>query len=309
MRILPFAALLLVACATPRPPATEDGPLGPIRERRREGEAVTTQFRPFYFKREDHRGKSVNVLAPLVRYRHDEVFRRVQVFPFAYYTARHTPENEKSWFLILFPLAVFGTGDFLILPFGGYSNSLLGIDDLLLVTPFYLRTRFTRGPAADPVVYTVHHVLWPLIAWGSDGEPDGRRTLRFAPFWGKTKGRGGFEKGFVLWPFYTWRRTGPFRLPGGELQEGGKAFFFFPFYGRDVTPTRRHTTVMFPIYMRTVDNRTGLRDTTVFPFYRKATGSEATEVRRYWPFYQHSRDRWNVTTFKAWPVWRQQLLD
>jgi hypothetical protein len=304
-----LAPLLLLFAACTSPPATEDGPLGPIREHRREGEATTTQVRPFYYRREDARGTAVNVLAPFVRYREDQVFRRVQVFPFVYYTARHTPAEERSWFLILFPLAVFGTGDLFLLPFGGYSDSLLGIDHLLMVTPLYMRTRFVRGSAADPIVYTVHHILLFLVAWGSDGEPDGRRTFRIAPFYGRTTGRGGFSKGFILWPFYTWRRTGPFRLPGGKMQPGSNSFMFFPFYGRDVSPAREHTTVLFPFFMRTIDHRSGLRDTTLFPFYRRATGSERTEVRRYWPFYQYSRDDANLTTFIAWPFWRRQYVE
>ena len=57
---------------------------------------------------------------------------------------------------MLFPLAYFGTGDFLILPFGGYSNSLLGIDHLLLITPLYLRTKFVRGSPADPDVSDIY---------------------------------------------------------------------------------------------------------------------------------------------------------
>jgi hypothetical protein len=266
--------------------------------RKTEEGGKTTQVNPFYYKRVDENGKAINVLGPLFRFREDQVFRRVQVFPFVYYTERHSPETEKSWFSIIFPFACFGTGDFLILPFGGYSNSLLGIDHLLIVTPFYARTRFVRGPPGNPIVYTVHHVIWPFINWGSDGQPDGRWTLRILPFWGKTRGRGGFTKGFVFWPFYTWRKS-----------PESNAFFVFPFYGRDVGPEITHTTVMFPFYMRTRDTRTGLVDTTLFPFYRLAKGSDEVEVRRYWPFYMFARDEDDVTTFVAWPLWRRQYVE
>jgi len=228
VRLIPLVALLLAACASSREPATEDGPLGPIRDRRQEGEETITQYRPFYFKREDHRGKAVNILAPFIRYREDESFRRIQLVPFGYYTARHSPEEEKSWFFMIFPLVALGTNDFLVLPFGGYSDSILGIDHLLAITPFYIRTRFVRGPAATPITYTVHHVIWPIFAWGTDRQPGGRRKFRFAPFYGRTRGRDGATRGFVLWPFYTWRR-----------EKDRRSFFIFPFYGRDVSPTRR----------------------------------------------------------------------
>jgi len=294
--LLPAVALLFAACASPRP--ADDQPFGPFYERQTEDKATVTQVRPFYYRRVDENGTSINILAPMLRYRVEPPFRRVQVFPFVYYTERHTPESERSWFMIVFPFACFGTGDFLILPFGGYSNSLLGIDHLLVVGPFYARTRFVRGPPGNPIVYTVHHVLWPLINWGTDHQPDGRSTLRIMPFWGKTKGRGGFEKGFVLWPFYTWRRS-----------PDSRAFFIFPFYGRDVGPEITHTTVLFPFYLRTRDSRTGLVDTTVFPFYRRAKGSERTEVRRYWPFYMYARDEDDVTTLAAWPIWRRQYVE
>jgi len=298
VRLLPVVALLLAACASSREPAASDGHFGVFYDRREEGEESVTQVRPFYFKREDHRGKAINILGPLIRYRVDESFRRIQVIPAGYYTARHSPEEEKSWFFMIFPLFAVGTNDFFVLPFGGYSDSILGIDHLLAITPLYMRMRFVRGPPANPITYTVHHILFPILAWGSDDQPNGRRKFRFAPFYGRTRGRDGSTRGFVMWPFYTWRREGERR-----------SFFIFPFYGRDVSPTREHTTVMFPFYFRTVDHQTGLKDTTLFPFYRRAKGSDRTEVRRYWPFYQYARDRTNLTTFIAWPVWRRQYVD
>lgn len=304
MRFLPLLALLGAACASSPDAADIDRPLSPFYDRHdyvEKGETETTrktQVRPFYWKEEGPKGKRVNVLGPLVRYREDANYKRLQIFPSVFYSARHSPQAHKSWWLIVFPLLFAGNDDFLLFPFGGYSRGLLGLDHLLMVTPLYIRTKTVSRGIDGPTTFTVRHVLFPLIAWGSDGKPGGRRKFRIAPFWGKQKHRDGSESGFILWPFYNWRRG-----------KDSKAFFFFPFYGKTETPTRKQVTVMFPFYSRLEDYLTGNRDVALWPFFRRATGSDAIEVRRYWPFYSYTRGGYSTSDFRLWPVWRRTYLD
>ncbi len=300
-----FVVLLLVlaSCASGRPaPEGDARPLSPFYDRKETetgtGTARTVQVRPFYWKREDDRGRRVNVLGPLVRYRADDVYERLQVFPNIFYSARTTPENDKRWWFLFFPLLFLGHDDFLVLPLGGYAHGLLGFSQLLLVTPFYIRTRQVSAHPTDPTTYTVHSVLFPFLAWGSDGKEGGRRKLRIAPFYGKTVERDGGTSGFVMWPFYSWRKTG-----------GDDAFLVFPFYGRNDRATSRETTILFPFYVRREDFLTGSRDVSLWPFWRKAGGSDDLEARRLWPFAGWQRVDRATVEFAAWPFWRRMYRD
>jgi len=254
------------------------------------------QVRPFYWRQDGPRGTRVNILGPLVRWRSDAVYRRLHVFPNFWYTARHSPQDQRSWSAVFFPFLFLGHDDLLVFPLGGVSHGLLGLDERLLVTPFYARSKRTTSHPTDPRTYTIHHILFPLIAWGSDGH--GRHKFRIAPFYGKSVGRGGVERGFILWPFWTWRR-GP--------EE--RAFHLFPFYGRNETPTRKDTTILFPFYHRSQNLLTGGRDVAVWPFWRRADDGDALWVRRYWPVREFRRSGFSTTEYWAWPFWRRSYVD
>ncbi len=263
-----------------------------------DGDNEISQIRPFYWKSKGPRGTRINILGPFIRYRENASYRRLDILPNIHYSARHSPADERMWWFILFPLAFLGHDDFLVLPFGGVSHGLLGLDEVMLVTPFYARTKTISHHPTDPDVFTVRHVMFPLIAWGSDGKPGGRRKFRVAPFYGKQKWRDGAESGFVMWPFYNWRKHGEAR-----------SYFVFPFYGRATTPTRRETSIMFPIYNRVEDLRTGATDTAVYPFWRRTRGSESVDIRRAWPITEYRRFGWNTEEYVAWPIWRRAYRD
>jgi len=290
IRLLPLL-LLPLACASPG-----ERPLNPVYDRHeREDGRTTVAVRPFYWREEGPEGKKVNVLGPLIRWRENEAYERLFVFPNTSYIGRR---DERRWSFMFFPLLFLGHDDFLVFPLGGVARGLLGIHELRLYTPFYARTKQIRRPGQDPVVFTSHYVLWPILAWGSDGRPGGRRKFRVWPFWGRSR-RGPDERaGFVLWPFYTWRK-GPDRA----------SFFLFPFYGRKTSPTREETTVLFPFYHRVEDHLTGFRDEELWPFWRRAGGTDQGEIRRLWPFYQYVRAGTSTNEFRAWPFWRRRYIE
>jgi hypothetical protein len=243
-----------------------------------------------------------------VRYREDKHFRRIHVFPFFTYTARTEPPELRSWHfgLAFWPLNLFGlppvllmgSDDVFLFPVGGVTHGFLGIDQMIMVTPLYIRSQWKKKHRTDPTTFTVHSILWPLVAWGSDGKPDGRRKFRIVPFYGKSK-KPNETRGFVMWPFYTWRRK----------NDDDKGFFVFPFYGRDETPTKRSTTVMFPFYHRNEDLLSGATDTALWPFWRRSKGTDIREVRRYWPVTEFRRSAWATTEYVAWPVYRREYID
>ncbi len=310
---LGILSLLLLPAACTAPP---ERPLSPVYDRHERGDRTTVAVRPFYWRDEGPDGTKVNVFGPLIRWRENDAYRRFFAFPNVFYSAR---KDDPRWSFMFFPLLFLGHDDFLVFPLAGVARGLLGIHELKLYTPLYARTKSVRRPGKTPVVFITHHVLWPILAWGSDDRPHGRRKFRVWPFYGRsTRGAvaheevestdvdGGSEKdnaneersGFVLWPFYTWRK-------GKERDE----FFVFPFYGRKTTPTREETTVMFPFYHRVEDHLSGFRDVALWPFYRRAGGTDQGEIRRLWPFYQYVRAGTSTNEFKAWPFWRRRYIE
>ncbi|MGH7162406.1 MAG: hypothetical protein ACREID_02895, partial [Planctomycetota bacterium] len=247
-------------------------------------------MRPFYTRREGPDGVSTLILGPLVRSHRTDATRRIQVFPNFFYSSRTTAGVPRSWWWMFFPILFVGTDDFLVFPLGGYSRGILGLHELVLVTPLYARSR-----QRDLVT---RHVLWPFVAWGSDGKPGGRRRFRIAPFYGRRTWHGGERSGFVMWPFYTWRRKGDAR-----------AFFAFPYYGRNEAPTWRETTVLYPFWHRRRNFLTGEKDTALWPFWRAAGGADGLFVRRAWPLREYRRAGFTTTDVVAWPFWRRTYLD
>jgi len=310
--ILIFTALVPGGCRSV-PAEEDDTPYAPPKEEDRPApnpfydkepypgeQAKKVQFRPFYWKYELGAKKEVNILGIVYRWREDEVFERLNILPFVYYTKRKLPQELASWFLWVFPVLFAGNDSLLIFPFGGVTRGMLGIHELTMITPFYIRTRTFSSDRTSPIVYTVRHFPWPFLAYGSDNRPGGRRKHRIWPFWGQEiNRRDGSSKGFVMWPLYTWRRR----------SDADYGFLFFPFYGREESATRRTTTVMFPFYQRYRDYYSGLVDTTLWPFYRRAEGVDWFEQRRYWPFWVYSRADFTTTEQVVWPFWRRTYVD
>jgi len=291
---------LLGACASPGNRTEEDPRLGLVYDKPMQppDEKKSTLFRPFYSRYEDESSRRVNVLWPLYRYRKTDSYKRLTIFPNIFYDARYSPQDKKTWWFVFFPFVFLGHDDFLIFPLGGYSHGLLGLSELILVTPFYARTKSISSSPTDPTVFTTHFIIWPFIAVGSDGRPDGRRKFRIAPFYGRSVGRQGERSGFVLWPFFTWRQS-----------KDQRGWMVFPFYGRRLGPTWRETTIMFPFFSRRVDFLSGATDTALWPFWRSAGGTDDLYVSRLWPISEWRRVDWTTTRYVAWPFWRRKYVD
>ena len=276
--------------------------LNPIYDAEESREEKKVQFRPFYWRYESVDEKRIDVLAPMYTWREDSQFKRMQIFPFVYYTERTAPEDQKSWWLIGFPFLWVGNDDFLILPFGGYTTGFLGIQHLLMITPLFIRTKSTYREVGEKenTTYTARYIAWPFVGWGSDGKKGGRRKLRIIPFYGYSKDRDGSEAGYVMWPIYTWQR---------DRRRNREGWMLWPFFGKDNSPTHRRTTVAWPFWTYDENYLSGAKDASLWPFWRHARGGDQIEVRRFWPLAEYRRDGFSTTEWRLWPFWRQTYLN
>ena len=305
--------VLLAACAAPgkdAPADTDKRHLGLFVDAEEEPEGRITQVRPLYWKWEGDRGeKKVNVLGFVYRYAEDPTFRRVLIFPNMYYTERKKPQEHASWWFMFFPFLYMGHDDFLIFPLGGYSRGILGIDEIIMVSLFYIRGKRVKASPVDPVTFTAHHVLWPIFAWGSDGRPGGRRKFRVFPFYGKSRSWTGSVWSFIMWPFWT-RRV---------REEYEYSWHLFPFVGHQETPAQESWTVLWPFYSYRHDRFTGTKHRALWPFWRRTDGRVSTPrreddyegmfIRRYWPVYEFRRVGFTTTEYAVWPIIRRTYLD
>ena len=306
MRLPFFLLVLLGASCASAPSRGEERPLSPFYDREERPTGKVTQVRPFYWKREDKHGTSINVLAPLIRYREDETFKRLQILPNIFYTERKGPPEVASRQFIFFPFLWKGNDDFILLPIGGYSNGFLGLHEFLMVTPFYMRSKRITSHPTDPVVFTSRSVLWPFISWGSDGRPDGRRKLRLWPFYGRKDTADGGRSGFIGWPFFTWTQHDEKQI---------RQWHLWPLYGKTVTPTLEERVILYPIYNRSEDLLTGTKSIAIWPFWRRTRGPDdpeapwPEEVTRAWPLYEYRRVDHTTTEYFAWPFVRTTYLE
>jgi hypothetical protein len=199
-----------------------------------------------------------------------------------------------------------GNDDFLLLPVGGYSKGFFGLHEFLMVTPLYSRSKRITSHPADPVTFTTHAILWPLLSWGSDGRPGGRRSFLAWPFFGKSEHLDKSRSGFVLWPFYTWTESKP---------KLSRQWHLWPFYGQTVTPTLQEKTILWPIFSHRQEFLTGMTDVSVWPFWRRSVGPDnrsepwPREVHRFWPLYEFRRVENTTAEYLLWPFLRRTYLD
>ncbi|MHC4959498.1 MAG: hypothetical protein ACYTGN_14120 [Planctomycetota bacterium] len=304
-----FLALVAACAGSPKDTPGEQH-FGAFYDRDERPEGTVTQVRPFYWKQVSKDGQTqVNILGPLILYREDKTFKRLQAFPNIFYTARKEPPEEATWKLLVFPFIWAGPDGTLVFPLAGISKGVLGFHELAMVMgPLYVRTKKISS-GAEPRIFTTHWFMWPFISYGTDDQPGGRRRFAFFPFYGhgrtygRSKGPGeGREPGdrelYILWPFFTMKR-------GRDIQ----TFHLWPFYGRRTTPILRETVILWPLYNYREDLITGGKDAAFWPFWRSADGSDHIYVRRYWPLYEYRRVSFNTTEYAAWPIVRQTYVD
>ena len=186
---------------------------------------------------------------------------------------------------------------FLLFPVGGtVTQRFLSDRTTFVLFPLYAGTRTGE--------WRGHHLLWPVIHWGSDGA--GRRGFRVLPFYGSHEKDGVFDRKTVLWPIVHWSAEDL------DRRHPTRGWLVWPLVGREsATDGQTSTVVLWPFFSWADGPRAVERDLP-FPFYRTRTrwgeredGGRFVEESLFWlwPFHgrfeRHDGER---SGFAAWPI-------
>ncbi|HBA83686.1 MAG TPA: hypothetical protein DCZ95_06280 [Verrucomicrobia bacterium] len=156
-------------------------------------------------------------------------------------------------------------GYFAVFPIGGQIQDFMTFDQIdFALFPLWVKSQKMKS--------TTRTVLWPIFSKTSGGGIEKRRVF---PVWGHSKYRGENERGYILWPFYTWAT---------EYRKGmaGHGYMVFPLWGRVNTELAQSWYV-------------------VPPFFRYSKGKEGTLLHAPWPFIRWSTGQ--VNQLMLFPIW------
>lgn len=209
----------------------------------------------------------------------------------------------------LWPFLAMGYGDkdeddyFAVAPLGGVTKGVLG------------KKRITWFGFPYPVyanvedrAYESHHVLFPFINWVDGPQNEGFRVLPFYAHYERKGVRGDpiYEKTWIMWPFFTWSRSG--------LNEAvpTETLFLFPFYGRTWSKDYASLSIMWPFFKyeeRTDEKgRMSWELRAPFPFFQIAEGPEHWKFDL-WPFFGVKARKGYSRTFFMWPMGRLESME
>ncbi len=252
--------------------------VGPLWVRRSEGEVTYHHvLYPLFTYRRDTLGASGNLFS-LVRWKEgtnaDQGEAR-EVWPFYFARTGATPEESyRAWF-----------------PFYGSVTQRFG-DDRWTWVLFPLYSRSEKGELV------IQRHPWPFWRTYRGGGHSGGELW---PLYGQRKKEGDFQRGFAVWPFITWQQ---------QSSEAGtsRTLAVLPFYAAQDAPHVTSRTWGWPFFGYT--ERRGpvaYRQTDYFwPLVVQGRGPQR-EVKRWAPFYTHSRTPDREKTWILWPLWKSQV--
>ncbi|MFO1512481.1 MAG: hypothetical protein U1F83_06130 [Verrucomicrobiota bacterium] len=135
--------------------------------------------------------------------------------------------------------------------------------------------------------------FWPLL--GHEHKDITTKTNN----WGDLETTPGFDKRFVLWPFYAKQD----RDIGSENPE--HELFVLPFYRCMRSPQRDSTSYLIPLGLTITDDRARKfhEVDAPWPFVVFARG-EGKTVNRVWPFYSQAHNESVESNFYLWPLYK-----
>ncbi len=190
-------------------------------------------------------------------------------------------------------------------PFYGHLQNRLFRDEISYVMfPAYSKTR-KRDVVTRNYAYPVVHVregegltgwqVWPFCG----GERKGITT--------KTNGFGdvemipGYQRSFVLWPFFAEQETG-LGTANPQWQQ-----LSLPLYNVFRSPMRDSTTILWPFFTWIDDREKGYKEWEgPWPFITFARGEKT--INRLWPVYSHAYNTNLQIDSVLWPLYRYSRL-
>ncbi len=217
--------------------------------------------------------------------------KRMTLFPI--YLKQTSPRPEDNYTAVI-PL------------YGHLKNRFFRDEAFFVLLPLYLETT-KKGMVTENFVFPFFHVrhgagvngwqFWPL--YGTEHKAETITTNH----WGDAVVSPGYEKQFVLWPFYFNNTLG---LGSTNLQ---RQFVFLPFYSSQVSTTRVTRSYGFPIGVtHTVDREAKYEEWDApWPLVEFAKG-EGKRTRRVWPFFSEASTATAESDFYAWPIYKYNRI-
>ncbi len=194
-----------------------------------------------------------------------------------------------------------------LLPIYGQIKDRFFRDEINFVLfPLYGQSR-KRDMVTDNYLYPFFHLrhgdglkgwqFWPLF--GTDHKEVTTRTNH----WGDRESVPGYDKLFVLWPFFSDQRAGV----GGASPAHQQALL--PLYSYYTSAQRHSFTAPWPLgYTHTVDREKKFEEWGApWPFIVFARG-EGKHVDRVWPFYSHGYNATQTSDWILWPIYKYNRL-
>jgi len=223
---------------------------------------------------------------------------RTLVLPFYYNYRNETADGGFYHHWAFFPL-YFGGNTSLhgsyhaVFPFGGVLKNILGRDRIVFVVfPLYVYTESGE--------HRSYNVLVPFFNYSYGGR---RSATYFWPIVGRSQRFDDPPQWFILWPFITFYE----KPEPGENPVYSSAFF--PFFGTQEKNGVKTRNIIWPLYSRAYNERTGRTDLVApWPFFRSGSGPEYSRFT-IWPFFGTLHDEQVRRQFYMWPLFRFEQRD
>lgn len=223
-------------------------------------------------------GRSAAQFLPLARYATNVeasgfVTKSLLILPGIYWATHEDGRFQKAFF-----------------PFGGVLEGFLSFDRLsFLLFPLWLRTE-RYGRKND-------YVLWPFFSYARGTGGPGWRVW---PLAGHNSWEGRYSRWFAAWPFLHFQRNG-LQYPEDQHQ---RSWFVWPLIGHSRRGPATQTTVLWPLFGRTVDPETGFWAWDAPWFLVRFQGGDPDRAtrQRVWPFYSRYEGDGLISRWYLWPL-------
>lgn len=190
-----------------------------------------------------------------------------------------------------------------VIPFYGRLKNRFFRDEVSFVMmPLYVQST-KKGMVTENFVFPFFHLrhgngvtgwqFWPL--YGTEHKEITTTTNH----WGDAVMSPGYDRQFVLWPFYLNNTAG---VGSTNVQ---KQFVLLPFYTSQVSTSRVSKSYGFPLGVtHTIDHEAKYEEWDApWPLVEFAKG-EGKQTRRVWPFFSEAKTASAESDFYAWPIYK-----